>query len=221
MEICIDLPLPDDQVFRYGAADEILLIAASNPSEVFTNRELRRATDYGGPSVARALELLVGLDLLIRRDRENRTEYQINGDRLSERTGVAAIPQMEFHAPVRALRERVLEDVDDLAGLVVFGSVARGEADRQSDIDVFVAVSSDTPTEARRTVTDIVGDLESERFDGDRYSFHQYVESLESMRNYGDRLAEIMIESIPLYTTDEFDALRRTILTTEGAIDAG
>jgi len=215
MQVCIDLPLPEEQVFRYGAADEILSIVASDPSEVFTNRDLRRATDYGGPSVARALELLVSLDLLIRTDRENRTEYQINAERLTERTGVAAIPQAEFRPPVRRFREQVLEDVPALEGLLIFGSVARGEADRQSDIDIFVAVGTDPPMEARRAVTDIVADLESERFDGQRYGFDQHVESLHSIQNYGDRLAEIVTEGIPLYTTDEFDDLRHRILIAE------
>lgn len=215
MQVCIDLPLPDEQVFRYGAADEILSIVASDPSEVFTNRDLRRAADYGGPSVARALELLVSLDLLIRTDRENRTEYQINAERLTERTGVAAIPQAEFRAPVRRFREQVLEEAPDVEGLLIFGSVARGEADRQSDIDVFVAVETEPPMEARRAVTDIIADLESERFDGQRYGFDHHVESLHSIQNYGDRLAEIVTEGIPLYTTDEFDDLRHRILTAE------
>ncbi|TKX52437.1 nucleotidyltransferase domain-containing protein, partial [Halorubrum sp. SP9] len=57
------------------------------------------------------------------------------------------------------------DNIDNLLGIVIFGSVARGEADRQSDIDCFVVVDGDRTT-ARRQVTDVVAELQSERFDG-------------------------------------------------------
>jgi len=50
------------------------------------------------------------------------------------------------------------DDVDDLLGIVIFGSVARGEADSQSDIDCFVVVDGDRTT-VRRRITDVVEHL--------------------------------------------------------------
>lgn len=223
MEIRIDLPLPDQPVFRHGAADDILTIVANYPNRVFTNRELRRLTGYGGPSIQNALDLLTALDLLVEDVQKGRTEYRINSDRVDGPVmGIVAIPQSEFHAPLRAFRERVLEAVADLRGIVVFGSVARGEADRRSDIDVFLTVASAPPMEARREVADIVAAIEDETFDGHRYAFDHHVESVTETREYGERILNIMTEAIPIYTTDEFDELRTTIVdeatTAEGSI---
>lgn len=223
MEIRIDVPLPDQLVFRYGAADDILTIVATHPNRVFTNRELRRLTGYGGPSIQNALDLLTALDLLVEEVHEGRNEYRINCDRVDgPLTGIGVIPQSEFHAPIREFRERVLEAVADLRGIVVFGSVARGEADRRSDIDVFLTVASAPPMEARRAVADIVAAIEDETFDGQRYTFDQHVESIEETRAYGERIVNIMTAGIPIYTTDEFDELRTTIVdeatTGEGSI---
>jgi predicted nucleotidyltransferase len=223
MQVRIDLPLPDHSVFRYGAADDILTLVATHPNRVFTNREFRRLTGYGGPSVQNALDLLSALDLLVKDVQDSRTEYRINSARVDgPLTGIGALPQAEFHAPIRAFRERVLEAVPDLRGIIVFGSVARGEADRRSDIDVFVTVQSAPPMEARRTVADILADIEEETFNDHRYAFDQHVESMAETRAYGERIMTIMTEGIPIYTTDEFDELRATMLdettTTEEAI---
>lgn len=222
MRTRIDLPLPDRPVFRYGAADEMLDIVAKYPDQVFTNREFRRLTGYGGPSVQNGLDLLLTLDLLIEDVRDGRTEYRLNGDRVDgSLTGIGAVPQPEFHAPIRAFRERVLESVVDLRGIVVFGSVARGEADRRSDIDVFVVVASTPPMEARQAVADVVADIEDETFGGHRYGFDQHVESAMETREYGERVVEILTEGIPIHTTDEFEELRAMIIeeatATEGS----
>lgn len=223
MQLHLDLPLPEQQIFRYGAADDILTLVAMYPNRVFTNREFRRLTGYGGPSVQHALDLLSALDLLVTDVTNGRTKYRINSDRVDGPvTGIAALPQAEFHAPIRAFRERVLESVPNLRGIVVFGSVARGEADRQSDIDVFLTVASAPPLAARRAVADIVADIEAETFDGQRYAFDHHVESITETGAYGERMLTIMTEGIPIYTTDEFDELRAAMLdeasSTEGAI---
>ncbi|WP_266081511.1 nucleotidyltransferase domain-containing protein [Haladaptatus caseinilyticus] len=63
----------------------------------------------------------------------------------------------------------------------MFGSVARGEADRKSEIDLFVLVEGDR-TVVRRIVTEVVAELGDEQFDGDRYEFESYVESVEDGR---------------------------------------
>lgn len=213
MQVRIDVPLPEHPIFRYGAADDILTLVAAYPNRVFTNREFRRLTGYGGPSVQNALELLLCLDLLVKNVQDGRTEYHINSARVDgSLKGIAALPQSEFHAPVRVFRERVLEAVSDPRGIVVFGSVARGEADRRSDIDVFLTVPADPPTEARRTVADIVADIEEEQFNGNRYTFDYHVESMTKTRAYGERMMTIMTNGILLHTTDEFEELRTEIL---------
>jgi len=62
---------------------------------------------------------------------------------------VTAIPQPEYHGPVRALlgehEKRITADI----GVILFGSVARGTADRTSDIDLS---SLSTATEWKHSV---------------------------------------------------------------------
>lgn len=100
---------------------------------------------------------------------------QINRDRLTAPDDPnLRVPQEEFRDPVRALRERIRDDLDDVTGILFFGSVARGEADRQSEIDCVVRVSDNRANTQRRA-----HELGERRFDGDRYAFQILVESAE------------------------------------------
>ena len=218
MAVEVRLPLPEEQVFRYGAMDDILEILARNPSEEFSNRELQRLTGYGGPSVSKALSLLAAMGLVIRADTGNRTLYRIDERRLrSTDDPLLEIPQAEFREPLRRFVRRVEEVLSSIAGIVCFGSVARGEADRTSDVDVFVLVGDgEDPVSARRTVADMVRDLEEERFDGDRYEFEVFVESPESARKRGNDLQPILQEGIPLLESETLRAVKRDVFEVSG-----
>nr|WP_254282506.1 nucleotidyltransferase domain-containing protein [Haloarcula salina] len=131
-----------------------------------------------------------------------------------------AIEQSEFHDPIRTFVERVQDafdesdDIEQLVGIVVFGSVARGEADRRSDIDLFVVLDGDR-TSARRLVTDVVGDLSEERFDGDRFEFEPYVESVDSATRAGSKLREIFEEGITVVGSERLQSIRKAVFTDE------
>ncbi|WP_276280459.1 nucleotidyltransferase domain-containing protein [Halorussus caseinilyticus] len=213
MRIEIRLPLPDDQIFRYEAMDDILEIAAQNPTEEFTNSELQELTGFGGPSVSKALSLLETLGLIVRRDSGRKTLYRIEEARLREADDpFLEIPQAEFRKPLRAFVGQVTDEVASVAGIVCFGSVARGEADRVSDIDAFVLVDNDDElVTARRTISDVKRDLEADSIDGQRYEFEVFVESEESARNRGDDLQPILKEGIALHETETFDRVKRDV----------
>ncbi|RQG91788.1 nucleotidyltransferase domain-containing protein [Natrarchaeobius chitinivorans] len=213
MAVEVRLPLPDDQVFRYAAMDEALEILARNPSEEFSNRNLQQLTGYGGPSVSKALTLLESMGLVVRRDAGNRTLYRIDERRLRDADEpLLEIPQAEFREPLERFVERVDDEVPPVAGILCFGSVARGEADRASDIDVFVLVDEDEdPVSARRTVSDIVRDLEDEPIDGDRYEIEVFVESPESARKRGEDLRPVLQEGIPLLESETFRRVKRDV----------
>lgn len=210
MDIELRLPLPEEQVFRYGAMDEVLEIVAQNPSAEFSNRELQRLTGYGGPSVSKSLSLLQTLDLVARHDTGTKTLYRINEQRLrSHDDPFLEIPQREFRKPIKRFVERADDELSAVAGIICFGSVARGEADRASDIDLFLLVTDDIePVTARRTVSDIVRDLEKDPIDGQRYEFEVFVESLESARRRGDELRRIFQEGVALVDHERLQQLR-------------
>jgi hypothetical protein len=93
---------------------------------------------------------------------------------------------------------------------VLFGSVARGAADRLSDIDCFVLVEEEQAL-AQQTAHELTSHLGEERFRGDRYTFHVLVESVASARKHGEQLQEIFAEGLTLVDSS---ALRQ--LKTEG-----
>lgn len=204
MRVDLRVPLPEEQIFRYEAMDAIIEITAQNPTSEFSNRELQDLTGFGGPSVSKALSLLEELGVVVRRDVGTKTLYQIDERRLREADDpLLEVPQTEFRKPLRSFIERIEEELDPLAGIVCFGSVARGEADRMSDLDVFVLVDDDDElVSARRTATSVKSDLESRTFDGQRYEFEVFVESDESARRRGTDLRPIFREGITLYASE-------------------
>jgi predicted nucleotidyltransferase len=219
--VCIDAyPGTDTDVFRIGAADDILRLLADAHESEFTIPELVDVTDVTRSTVWRAVDLLEGIGAVRIRETPQRNYVAINPDRLQKDDPILAIEQSEFHAPIRAFVDRVrtaltdADDVNELLGVIVFGSVARGDADRQSDIDLFVVVEGNRTT-ARRVVRDAVADLRTRRFDGDRFEFEPYVESAESARRAGSKLREIFAEGITVYGGDQLHSLRKAVLADE------
>lgn len=221
IKICIDAyPEADTDVFRIGAADDILRLLADAHETEFTISELVDATDVTRSTVWRAVDLLERIGAVRIRETPQRNYVSIDPDRLRKDDPILAIEQSEFHEPIRAFVNRVREgvsdadDVDTVLGIVVFGSVARGDADRRSDIDLFVVVDGDR-TSARRIVTDVVADLSERRFDGDRFDFEPYVESAESARRAGPKLRNIFTEGVTVYGSDRLQSVRKAVLADE------
>ena len=199
---------------------EILRLLVDAHETEFTIPELVDATGAARSTVWRAVDLLDTTGAVRIRETPQRNYVSIDPSRLQKDDPILAIDQPEFHAPIRAFVTRVQEkiaeadDVDDLLGIVVFGSVARAEADRRSDIDLFVVVDGDR-TSARRLVMDIVGDLSEQRFDGDRFAFEPYVESAESAQRAGSKLREIFDEGITVYGSDQLQSIRKAVFSSE------
>ncbi|ELZ28698.1 nucleotidyltransferase [Halogeometricum pallidum JCM 14848] len=159
------------------------------------------------------VDLLAETDLVHITREGNRKLVQINRERLTKPDDpVLQIPQSEFHDPVRTLVDTLRSRIDNIAGILVFGSVARGEADRSSDIDCFVLVTDEKAT-AQRIAHEVARDLEEQRFAGDRYQFQVLAESMESVSNIGDRLREIFTEGIVLYETEHLHTAKQEVLT--------
>ncbi|WP_162415108.1 nucleotidyltransferase domain-containing protein [Haloarcula salina] len=217
--VCIDVGTGSD-VFRLSAADEILSLLVDAHETEFSIPELVNATGAARSTVWRAVDLLDSLGVVRVRETPQRNYVSIDPERLRKGDPVLAIEQSEFHDPIRTFVERVQDafdesdDIEQLVGIVVFGSVARGEADRRSDIDLFVVLDGDR-TSARRLVTDVVGDLSEERFDGDRFEFEPYVESVDSATRAGSKLREIFEEGITVVGSERLQSIRKAVFTDE------
>lgn len=221
IKVCIDVkPEAETNIFRIVAADDILRLLADAHEAEFTILELVDATGVTRSTVWRAVDLLNNIGAIQVRKTPQRNYVAIDPERLQKDDPILAIEQTEFHAPIRLFIERVkavlsdAENISELLGIVIFGSVARGEADRKSDIDCFVVVEGDRTT-ARRRITNVVGELQDERFNGDRFTFETYVESAESAHRAGSKLREIFTEGITVYGSDELHSLRKVVIADE------
>jgi len=148
---------------------------------------------------------------------------RINRDRLVVPDDpVLQIPQAAYHQPVRVAVDRLSERLSAVVGIVLYGSVARGEADRRSDIDLWVAVD-DNRAENQREANAVRNELEQREFDrrprlptdgveSDRYEFHIVVESIEAVPSFEDDVREIVLSGIPLYVTEAFTTLRNALV---------
>lgn len=210
--VCIPVPVPDPGVFSHTATATILQLLINNPERSFTNRELHRLTEKGLGNVNSAVQTLetLGVVTITRDGRAN--QVQINPAKvISPAERITAIPQEEYHEPIRRVVDLVRDRIGEDAGIVLFGSVARGDADRASDIDLFVVVDADRIA-AQRTAHTIEDDLASERFDGDRYEPHIVVETQESAVTH-DQIHDVLTNGLTLRDTPALEAVKDEVFS--------
>jgi hypothetical protein len=117
--------------------DGDVLTALARADTEYSGREVHRALGHSSHTgVRRCLERLVDVGIVLERRAGNALLYRLNRDHL-------AAPQIEALATLRLqffdrLRETVSAWEIKPALAAVFGSVARGEADADSDIDIFL-----------------------------------------------------------------------------------
>ena len=220
----VPFPLGEEQVFRYEAMEDVLELLIRNPFREFSVRQLRDITDNGSKTTTRAVDLLQQLELVCVDESGRSKRVRVNRERVTiPDEPLFALPQDEFREPVRAFAERARQEVPSFSALVVFGSVARGEADRRSDIDVWLLVEDDDDLlQARRTATDIAVDLGEQRFgdEGHRYEFEVLVESVESAVSHGETengIDEVLAEGVVIEASDELGRVKDVVL---GGADA-
>lgn len=227
--LTLSFPFGAEQVFRYRAMEDILKLLVRNPFRAFTVRRLRELTDSGMKSTSRAVELLTQLGLVCVDTTGRSKDVSLNRDRVHVPDDpLFAVPQDEFRPPIREFVARAREEVPALSAVVVFGSVARGAGDRQSDIDVWLLVTDDDRLlGARRQATSVATDLGDERFvspqrtadapiEGDRYEFQVLVESVDTALSHGEELVEILREGIVVVDSDPLQRVKDVVLHGRG-----
>lgn len=213
--VLVDYPFPDERVFRYQAMQDILHHLVTNPGEAFTQQELATLTGADVSSISRSVDLLDRLGVLEITGGKPRT-IALDPDHVVDSNPVNTIPQAEFRAPARAFTDELASRIDasdevaELVGVLCFGSVARGAADRRSDIDLLVIVEGDL-TYGRRIASTLARELEDRSFDGDRYGFDVLVETPDSAESHGDSLREIFDDGIVLARSESLPDVRTKI----------
>ena len=209
--ILLPIPLGDNRVFRNQSMEDILELLYRNPHSEFGVRQLREITENGAKTVDTAIKLFIQLGLIDTRRDGNQKLISINRNWVQKQDDpILEIPQEEFQDPAKVFLDRADQAEAEIVGVILFGSVARGEADRASDIDLQVIVSGEL-TEARRELHDIRQEVEGQEFDGERYELQLLVESTKSAESYEDRLREIFSQGIKLRETDELDLVMEAV----------
>lgn len=210
-KIMLDVPVPDTNLFRSQSVNEVLSFLCRYYTEEFSITNLTDVVEYSQPSVSKAIDVLVANDLVVERREGNTRLVHINRDRLFRPDDpVVQIPQSEFQTPVRTAVDALLDELEDVIGIVLYGSVARGNADRRSDIDLWVLVQDDRMTN-QRTANRVRETLEDQTFDTGRYAYEIDVEALPAVPNYADTLRDILSGGIVVHTTEKFDTVRTMI----------
>jgi predicted nucleotidyltransferase len=212
VSVSLQIPAPNANLFRHKATDDVLLFLSRNSFDEYTINELASYTGHTAPSVRRSVGVLSENELVIDEPEGNRRLIQINREGLSVPDDpYLQIPQTEFQEPVRAGVKEIEATIDDVQAVILYGSVAKGEADRRSDIDLWVLVSEDRP-EKQREVNEVRKELENQEFDGDRYGYDIDVESVSSVPKYTEEIREIVSSGIPLYKTDNFETVKKLLM---------
>lgn len=209
--VTVPVPAADADVYRYGATDPVLRVLVDDVDAAYTIRELARMTGFSHSTVRNAVETLAANGVVRVDAGGNRKQVSIEPNGLSKpEDPVLRVPQSEFHEPVREAVKRLRETLDGVEGIVVFGSVARGEADRRSDVDLWVLVDAERGTSQRRA-NEVAKELGQERFDGDRYEFRVLVESTRSAAALEDRLDEVLASGITLHDSETLRQFKREV----------
>ena len=210
--ISLQIPAHDAGLYKNKATDDILLLLSRHRFDGFTIGELATRTANTKPTTARAVDLLRANDLVVEESDGNRRLVWINRNRLSVPDDpFLQIPQAEFHQPVKAAVDELEDALENLLGVILYRSVVRGEADRRSDIDLWVLVSENR-TASQRAVNDLILDLEEREFERGRYDYDIDVEDVSSVPRYTDDIREIVLSGITVYETSQFETVEKLLL---------
>lgn len=213
--VALPIPAADPALFRHKATDDVLHVLIDAPYDSFTIRELARLTDNTAPAAKRAVDTLAANGVIVTEATGNRRLVSIDRDRVSKPDDpVLRIPQAEYHRPVWAALERLCDELDGVIGVLLYGSVARGEADRRSDIDLWVLAKH--RASQQHLANEIARELGHERFDGDRYEFQVLVESPETARSHREDLRGVFADAITLIDGDALRSLKQAVASDAG-----
>lgn len=140
----LQLPLGDVNLFRHGASEDILNFLALHPDIEVSTRRLAELVGFSEKAARSAVDVLEKTSLLETRRQGNRRLVSIaRGSLTKPDDPIEQIKQPEFRLPTRIALHEIRKKLTGVLGVVLFGSVARGEANPQSDIDLWVLVEDD------------------------------------------------------------------------------
>lgn len=218
VSISLSIPAQNPELFKSKATNDILLFLTNHRFNQFSLREVAEQIGHSQQTVRRAVNTLVDNGLVVESPKSNQRLVQINRTRLSVPDDpLLRIPQPEYQEPAKAAVDELTNRLNGVVGVILYGSVARGEADRRSDLDLWVLTQGDRAAN-QREANAVARDLEDAEFDGDRYAYDIDVEAVQAIPTYTDDIREIVVSGIPIYTTSKFETVEKLLLE-EGSND--
>lgn len=128
-----------ERIFRWSYARDLLMFLAKNPYDSYTVSEIIKRLDIKSrDSLSKLLDAMTDAKLIesVRVGRKrfisiNREYIEVPKDPLSQ------IPQKEYRNIVKLIVDKIRKK-KEIEKIILFGAVARGCADRMSDIDILV-----------------------------------------------------------------------------------
>lgn len=217
-QVNVEIPPKDSQLFGSKALNDVLVFLTRHHQEWFSVGDLSDSVEYTRKSISNAVDVLENNELVLTKTEARKRAVRVNPDRLDVPDNpYFQVPQPEFRQPAEKAVEKIVEELEGVVAAVVYGSVARGEADRRSDIDLWVLVEDDRMHE-QRIANRVRQELEERRFgeDGERYHFDIDVEAVPAIPNYIESVREILSEGVVLYQTEKFDTVQNIVLHGDG-----
>ena len=135
-----------DEILDPSIRLRIVGLLVSLPEKDFTGREIARLLGVSHSNVQRALRVLVE-DGLASKKRTGRADvFWANKDHFTFKA-LRDLFKVKRELPERIVRDLLSALREPAISISIFGSYARGEADRRSDVDVLVIVKDRTELE--------------------------------------------------------------------------
>jgi predicted nucleotidyltransferase/DNA-binding HxlR family transcriptional regulator len=125
-------------IHLYQKVTQLIILSHffENPNEEFYLRELARLLKISPMTIKRALDDLVGNKLIIRQKKKNQILYHANTE--SRAFKFAKISYNLAWLEENEIIEYLLKKVPGISSLILYGSYAKGENDKHSDLDLLM-----------------------------------------------------------------------------------
>ncbi|UCG68298.1 MAG: nucleotidyltransferase domain-containing protein [Thermoplasmata archaeon] len=124
------------QLYQKVTQLKVLSHFFDNPTEEFYLRELGRLLKISPMTVKRALDDLVDDMLIIKEEKKNQILYRANME--SHAFKFAKISYNLAWLEENEVAKYLLEKVPGISSIILYGSYAKGENDRHSDLDLLI-----------------------------------------------------------------------------------
>ena len=124
------------QLYQKVTQLKVLSHFFDNPNEEFYLRELARLLQISPMTVKRALDDLVNDKLIIKQEKKNQILYHANTE--SNAFKFAKISYNLAWLDEKAIVEYLLDKIPGINSIILFGSYAKGENDKHSDLDLLI-----------------------------------------------------------------------------------